>query len=191
MKKQLIFSVLLFAIFLSACSVNRSTKTTAIEDHYQPSSNGLALQAAQEPMSLPIYDGNVQSTQDQGLITPTLLASNAATTLTVTERQALEKKVVRIQQLVAKAQSKGMAPQITRKPTIVEKLVMKKVAKNMQKVRQQDDKQDFNSLDGLLKIGLVLLGVALLLAIFGLGLIGGLAALVALGFIVLGLLNTY
>ena len=42
-----------------------------------------------------------------------------------------------------------------------------------------------------LKIGITLLGIGVILAVFGLGLIGGLAALIGLGFTILGLLVTY
>ncbi|MHA8107433.1 hypothetical protein [Aquirufa sp. 5-AUSEE-100C1] len=42
-----------------------------------------------------------------------------------------------------------------------------------------------------LKIGLTLLGIGIVLAVFGLGLVGGLAALIGLIFTILGLLVTY
>ncbi len=42
-----------------------------------------------------------------------------------------------------------------------------------------------------LKIGLTLLGIGIVLAVFGLGLVGGLAALIGLMFTILGLLVTY
>jgi hypothetical protein len=81
---------------------------------------------------------------------------------------------------------------IYKKATVKEKLVTKMIQKKMKKVVANPTQPDgFNSLDGKLKIGIILLLVAIGLSILGLGGIGGLAALIGLVFVVLGLINMY
>jgi hypothetical protein len=46
-------------------------------------------------------------------------------------------------------------------------------------------------MDSKLKIGLVLLAVGAVLSIVGISLVGGIAALIGLGFTIIGLLHTF
>ena len=72
------------------------------------------------------------------------------------------------------------------KMNFVQKIIVKKIQKKMTK---SNNLAGFNDWNSFLKIGAILLGIGIVLAIFGLGAIGGLAALVGLIFVILGLLQ--
>ena len=77
---------------------------------------------------------------------------------------------------------------LTFKDRFVTKIVQKQIKKANLSATQPDG---FSSLDGKLKIGLILLAVAVGLSIIGLGSLAGLAGLIGLIFVVIGLLNMY
>lgn len=68
----------------------------------------------------------------------------------------------------------------------IQKIIVKKIQKKMAK---SNNLAGFNDWNSFLKIGAILLGIGVILAIFGLGAIGGLAALIGLIFAILGLLQ--
>jgi hypothetical protein len=80
-----------------------------------------------------------------------------------------------------------------RKISFKEKVVTKLIEKKMAKTKSMNNNKPdgFNNLDGKLKIGLILLAVAIALSILGFGQLAGLAGLIGLIFLVIGLLNTY
>ena len=72
------------------------------------------------------------------------------------------------------------------KMNFAQKIIVKKMQKKMAK---NNNFAGFNDWNSFLKIGAILLGIGIVLAIFGLGAIGGLAALIGLIFAILGLLQ--
>jgi hypothetical protein len=58
-------------------------------------------------------------------------------------------------------------------------------------LKQSQQASSASSWDPKLKIGLILLGLGIILSIFGLGLIGGISAFIGLVFTIIGLLHTY
>ena len=72
------------------------------------------------------------------------------------------------------------------KMNFVQKVIVKKIQK---KVAKNNNFAGFNDWNSFLKIGAILLGIGIVLAIFGLGAIGGLSALIGLIFAILGLLQ--
>jgi hypothetical protein len=72
------------------------------------------------------------------------------------------------------------------KMNFIQKVMVKKIQKKMEK---NNNLLGFNDWHPFLKIGAILLGIGIVLAIFGLGAIGGLSALVGLIFVILGLLE--
>ena len=74
----------------------------------------------------------------------------------------------------------------TVKMNFVQKMIVKKIQKKMAK---NNNLVGFNDWNSFLKIGAILLVIGIVLAIFGLGAIGGLSALVGLIFVILGLLQ--
>jgi hypothetical protein len=77
----------------------------------------------------------------------------------------------------------------TRKMNIVERVVLKKVLKSAQKKAFFTSYSSYQDWNQNLKIGLILLAVGVALTILGLGQIGGLAALVGLIFLIIGLVS--
>lgn len=72
------------------------------------------------------------------------------------------------------------------KMNFVQKIIVKKIQKKMAK---NNNLVGFNDWNSFLKIGAILLAIGIVLAIFGLGAIGGLSALIGLIFAILGLLQ--
>lgn len=72
------------------------------------------------------------------------------------------------------------------KMNFVQKIIVKKIQKKMAK---NNSLVGFNDWNSFLKIGAILLVIGIVLAIVGLGAIGGLAALIGLIFAILGLLQ--
>jgi hypothetical protein len=73
------------------------------------------------------------------------------------------------------------------KMNFVQKMIVKKIQKKMAKSAKPVGFHDWSP---FLKIGVILLGIGIVLAIFGLGVVGGLAAFIGLIFTILGLLSS-
>jgi hypothetical protein len=117
---------------------------------------------------------------------PVLFASNAEITqLTeAVKGTKYENRIVELKAVLAKTQQANTAQvNTTQKLNFVEKLVIKKLEKKIKKAQPVD----YRSWNSFLKIGVVLLGIGVILAIVGLNVIGGIAALIGLAFTILGL----
>lgn len=77
----------------------------------------------------------------------------------------------------------------TRKMNFVERVVLKKALKTVQKKAFFTSYSSFHDWNQNLKIGVILLAIAIALSILGLPQIGGLAALVGLIFLIIGLVS--
>lgn len=97
-----------------------------------------------------------------------------------------EEKVMTALRTVEQPNSEIKANERVVKMNFVQKLIVKKIQKKMAK---NNNFAGFNDWNSFLKIGAILLGIGIILAIFGLGAIGGLAALIGLIFAILGLLQ--
>lgn len=73
------------------------------------------------------------------------------------------------------------------KLNFVQKIILKKMQK---KVANATKPAGFHDWNPYLKIGVILLGIGIILAIFGLGVIGGISAFIGLLFTILGLLSS-
>ncbi len=68
---------------------------------------------------------------------------------------------------------------------------VKKESRQARKVLKADVRDKLQGMDSKLKIGLFLLAIGAVLSIVGISLVGGIAALIGLGFTIIGLLHTY
>jgi hypothetical protein len=93
------------------------------------------------------------------------------------ERMVKLEKVLKENEIVAKPQ----------KLNFVQKIILKKMQK---KVANSAKPAGFHDWNPFLKIGAILLGIGIVLAIFGLGIIGGISAFIGLIFTILGLLSS-
>ena len=75
----------------------------------------------------------------------------------------------------------------SKKLNFVQKIILKKMQK---KVANATKPAGFHDWNPYLKIGVILLGIGIVLAIFGLGVIGGISAFIGLLFTILGLLSS-
>ncbi len=120
------------------------------------------------------------------IATNALLASTENKEIFVEKEIVVKTKIQHFQNLIV--QSKN-----TRKLNFVEKIILRKIlkkAENQQKIAATG--AGWEDWDGNLKIGVILIAGAVLLSILRVsGAVTGIAALVGLVFIVLGLMNTY
>ena len=119
---------------------------------------------------------------------PVLTASNAEVEAleNVVKGTKYEEKVKAVLRKVEQPNAEIKANENVVKMNFIQKIIVKKIQKKMAK---NNNFAGFNDWNSFLKIGAILLGIGIILAIFSLGAIGGLAALVGLIFVILGLLQ--
>jgi hypothetical protein len=100
----------------------------------------------------------------------------------VSEEIKYKQKIVKLEKVLAENKTISK-PQ---KLNFVQKIILKKVQKRMANTTKPVGFHDWNP---FLKIGVILLGIGIVLAIFGLGAIGGISAFIGLIFTILGLLG--
>lgn len=185
MLKNLTF-LFIAALLLSACSTHRTVQTS----HARIELAARAPETSQ-PLAAGFAEPELSAQPTLSAPSPELIASASEQLSNVAKGTQYEKKIAKINRILRETQQSGVSKQ-AHKPNLVQKIALKKISKQVAKAQiQPTDGKDFNNLDGNLKIGLILLGVALILAIFGLGLVAGIAALIALAFVILGLLTSY
>jgi hypothetical protein len=199
--KNVLFCGVAAALLLSSCATQRSVQrvptASAVESSTPLLSYGAALQAGGERSGVPT--DYVASAEASSLIPVGTAPIEEAVTFTakannssIAKQEKIAQKISQLQQKIAKVQANQKNGVVaTKQLSLVQKVALNKVLRSMQKVKGNDDVKDFHDLDGRLKIGILLLGIALILALFGLGLIAGIAGLIALCFIVLGLMGMY
>ncbi|MEA5404761.1 hypothetical protein VB776_17635 [Arcicella sp. DC2W] len=122
---------------------------------------------------------------------PTMYASTAEVIQVeeASQEQISEVKKEKINALLEKViaqKNENKTVTSTHKANFVEKLIIKKLEKKMKKSAQP---VDFHSWNSFLKLGVILLGIGIVLAIVGLGTVGGLAAFIGILFTILGILQ--
>ena len=119
---------------------------------------------------------------------PVLTASNAEVVAleNAVKGTKYEEKVKAALRKMEQPISEIKAEQKEVKMNFVQKIMVKKIQKKMAK---NNNLLGFNDWNSFLKIGAILLVIGIVLAIFGLGAIGGLSALIGLIFAILGLLQ--
>lgn len=119
---------------------------------------------------------------------PVLTASNSEVVALENAVKATkyEEKVKTVLRKIEQSNSEIKTTEKVVKMNFIQKVIVKKVQK---KIATNNNLAGFNDWNSFLKIGAILLGIGIVLAIFGLQAIGGLAALVGLIFAILGLLQ--
>lgn len=175
MKKAFLFICLILG--MSACS--RSKGYFSIHSSPRPTEQKNIQMAPQEPILLAIGDQQVMATLPE---TPAHLPS-VSHVMDVQEKQEslAPMPTVRWDKQVSRKEVKALIQQMKSQNKVTRKTSLN-VSKQASSASNWDPK---------LKIGLILLGVGIILSIFGLGLIGGLSALIGLAFTIIGLLHTY
>lgn len=175
--------------FLSICALFTvasctSNKVIVSQNSVQPSAVEVATNSVQ-----------VNTLKIEGAKKETVPTMYASTSEVIQVEEVNNKTVIEARKVQLNAMLEKVIPQKkegnvstnTRKANFVEKLIIKKLEKKMNKKSAQP--ADFHSWNSFLKIGVILLGIGIVLAIFGLGAVGGISAFIGLLFVILGLLQ--
>ena len=175
MKKAFLFLCLIFG--MSACS--RSKGYFSIHQSPQPSKQKNVQIAPKEPILLAIGDQQAMAVLPESPA-PQPSVSHVMD-VQVKQESLAPMPTVRVDQQVSKKEIKAIIQQMKLQNKVVRKTSL----------NNSNQASSASNWDPKLKIGLILLGVGIILSIFGLGLIGGLSALIGLAFTIIGLLHTY
>lgn len=175
MKQLLVFLCLLGA--LSACS--RSKGYFSIHQTPRPSELKNEASAPKEPILLAIGD------QQSMVVLPEASISPSA--------ELVLKEVLSKQESVAAMPTVRLDKQVAKKEVkaLIQQMKSQNQLARQSSLKQSQQASSASSWDPKLKIGLILLGLGIILSIFGLGLIGGISAFIGLVFTIIGLLHTY
>lgn len=176
MKKLALFlSIITFAILIQSCSRQKGYFQQNVAQNYHKADVKKVIES-------------VEISKEPVIIEPEpVLTSSSIDDFTsineVAEEVKYEAKIVKSEKVVAENKTVSK----THKLNFVQKIILKKMQK---KVANTSKPIDFHDWHPFLKIGAILLGIGIILAIFGLGVIGGISAFIGLIFTILGLLSS-
>jgi hypothetical protein len=180
-------STKLFIFILTIFIINESC--TRQKGYFSVTSHNQAIKSASEVKKQPVLIENTPLIPEEIPVNePVLTASNAelVTLENAVKVTKYEEKVKVTLRKVENPNSEIKAEKKEVKMNFVQKMIVKKIQKKMAK---NNNLMGFNDWNSFLKIGAILLVIGIVLAIFGLGAIGGLSALIGLIFAILGLLQ--
>jgi hypothetical protein len=175
MRKSTLFLFFIsFLILTQSCTRQKGYFQQNVSQNYHKADSKkeiLPIKISKEPVTI----------ESQPILTTTI-SEDFTEINKVSEEIKYKEKIVKLEKVLVenKAVSK---PQ---KLNFVQKIILKKVQKKMAKTTKPVGFHDWNP---FLKIGVILLGIGIVLAIFGLGAIGGISAFIGLIFTILGLLG--
>jgi hypothetical protein len=176
MLKSIIFlSIISFLILSQSCTRQKGYFQQNVAQNYHKVDSQKEI--------LPIETSSIPSTIENEPILTSSISENFTEINKVSDEIKYQERIVKIEKFFVenKAVSK---PQ---KLNFVQKIILKKVQKKMANTTKPVGFHDWNP---FLKIGVILLGIGIILAIFGLGAIGGISAFIGLIFTILGLLSS-
>ena len=172
LKLTLFLSILSFVILSQSCSRQKGYFQQNVAQNYykaEVKSETMPIETSKEPVII----------ESEPILTTSTIEDFAATNKIAGEI----KYDRRIEKVLA--ESKGVSkPQ---KLNFAQKIILKKMQK---KVANATKPVGFHDWNPYLKIGAILLAIGIVLAIFGLGVIGGISAFIGLLFTILGLLSS-
>jgi small-conductance mechanosensitive channel len=144
-----------------------------------------SLSEAKNQRSLSVAEMTLNH-QSVAMPSPIVSAENSA--LILDKKASIETKIKHIEMLLVKNNQTNAK----KKLNFVERLIVKKALKKIEKQQLRAANSPWDDWDGNVKIGVILIAVAVLLAILGVsGLVSGLAALAGVIFLIFGLISTY
>ena len=174
-KLTLFLSILSFVILSQSCSRQKGYFQQNIAQNYHKA------EAKSEIMPIETSKESVITESEPILTTSTI--EDFTTTNKVAEEIKYQRKIIKLEKVLAESKAVSK-PQ---KLNFAQKIILKKMQKNAENATKSVGFSDWNP---YLKVGAILLGVGIVLAIFGLGVIGGISAFIGLIFTVLGLLSS-
>lgn len=172
---KLFLSVIIMLIFTQSCSRQKGYFQQNVAQNYQKAD----IQKEIQPIEIVKKPVIIEPE-------PILIASvteDFAITHKVAEEAKYKEKIVKLEKVL----SENKIVSKPQKFNFVQKIILKKMQK---KAEKSGNLMGFHDWNPYLKIGAILLGIGIVLAIFGLGVVGGVAAFLGLIFAILGLLGT-
>jgi hypothetical protein len=174
-KSALFLSILSFVIFSQSCSRQKGYFQQNVAQNYRKADirqEIKPIEIAKEPIII----------ESEPILTSSTIEDYASVNKVLKEVEYKE-KIVKLEKVLAENKTFSM-PQ---KLNFVQKIIFKKMQRKVTNAANPIGFQDWHP---YLKIGAILLGIGIVLAIFGLGVIGGVSAFLGLIFAILGLLSS-
>ena len=174
-KLTLFLSILSFVILSQSCSRQKGYFQQNVAQNYykaEVKSETMPIETSKEPVII----------ESEPILTTSTIEDFAATNK-IAGKIKYDRRIIKLEKVLA--ESKGVSkPQ---KLNFAQKIILKKMQK---KVANATKPVGFHDWNPYLKIGAILLAIGIVLAIFGLGVIGGISAFIGLLFTILGLLSS-
>jgi hypothetical protein len=175
MRKISIFlSIISFIILTQSCTRQKGYFQQNVAQNYHKTDSKKEI--------LPIETSSIPSTIENEPILTSSISEDFIEINKVSEEIKYKEKPVKLEKVLAESKTISK-PQ---KLNFVQKIILKKVQKKMEKTTKPVGFHDWNP---FLKIGVILLGIGIVLSIFGLWAIAGISAFIGLIFTILGLLG--
>jgi hypothetical protein len=175
MRKISIFlSIISFIIFTQSCTRQKGYFQQNVAQNYHKTDSKkeiLPIEISKEPVAI-----------ESQLILTTTISEDFIEINKISEEIKYKEKIVKLEKVLAENKTVSK-PQ---KLNFVQKIILKKVQKKMANTTKPVGFHDWNP---FLKIGVILLGIGIVLSIFGLWAIAGISAFIGLIFTILGLLG--
>jgi hypothetical protein len=184
-KTALFLSITLFVILSQSCSRQKGHFQQNIVQNYQKVKAKKIVEEiiSAENRQSETATAAVINQKSEELIFTTSAINDFAAINKITEKVKYKEKTVELRTTLAENKT-VTKPQ---KLNFVQKIILKKM---QEKTANSAKPVDFHDWHPFLKIGAILLGIGIVLAIFGLGVIGGISAFIGLIFTILGLLSS-
>ena len=174
-KSTIILFILSLAILSQSCSRQKGYFQQNVVQNYQKAE----IKKETKPIELPKEPVFIKSEP----ILTTSIIEDFTITNKVVEEIKYKDRIIKLKKILTENKTVSK-PQ---KPNFLQKIILKKMQK---KGISSANPAGFHDWNPYLKIGAILLGIGIILAIFGLGVIGGVSAFIGLIFTILGLLSS-
>ena len=174
-KLTLFLSIISFLILSQSCSRQKGYFQQNVAQNYhkaEAKSEIMLIETPKEPVI----------TESEPILTTSRIEDFTATNK-IAEEIKYERRIIKLEKVLAENKTVSK-PQ---KLNFAQKIILKKMQK---KVANPTKAVGFHDWNPYLKIGAILLGIGIILAIFGLTVIGGISAFIGLLFTILGLLSS-
>ena len=174
-KLTLFLSILSFIILSQSCSRQKGYFQQNVVQNYHKAEDKSKIMPIETPKE-PVI------TESEPILTTSIIEDFTATNK-IAEGIKYERKIIKLEKILAENKTVSKSQKLN----FAQKIILKKMQK---KVANPTKAVGFYDWNPYLKAGAILLGVGIVLAIFGLGVIGGISAFIGLIFTVLGLLSS-
>ncbi len=172
---KLFLSVIIVSIFAESCTRQKGYFQQNVAQNYHKAD----IQKEIKPIEILKEHISIES---EPIITATI-SEDFTEINKVSESVKFKEKAIKLE----KGLVENKAVSKPQKLNFVQKIILKKMQKKVANSAKPAGFQDWHP---FLKIGAILLGIGIVLAIFGLGVIGGVSAFLGLIFTILGLLSS-